>query len=238
MFQNDKSLLFFCCVFWHKCHDTERYAWQPSQNNLPIVADSRHTGLACWFWHACLVSLGARPTASASPVKLFFWFDSYRSPSIVRDPLKLWSATAYPKGLSLDPFYLQSTCSHFADRRGLTYAWHLNRRHLLRDKKPDDIFPHFYPQTCATYPQPSETAIVVFLPRCFSTDSSSESSAAGVGWGSVAGPVSLNPNQFLSDGLRKVPNWVYAWLIQSASGWGEDDCAIKSSLISFHQADG
>lgn len=52
----------------------------------------------------------------------------------------------------------------------------------------------------------------------------------------MAEPVRLNPNQFLSDGRRKVPNRVYAGLIQSACGWGEDDCAIMSSLISFRQA--
>lgn len=58
----------------------------------------------------------------------------------------------------------------------------------------------------------------------------------------MAEPVRLNPNQFLSDGHRKVPNRVYARLIQSACGRGEDDCAIMSSLISFlragRQADG
>lgn len=53
----------------------------------------------------------------------------------------------------------------------------------------------------------------------------------------MAEPVRLNPNQFLSDGRRKVPNRVYARLTQSACGWGEDDCAIMSSLISFRQAD-
>lgn len=52
----------------------------------------------------------------------------------------------------------------------------------------------------------------------------------------MAEPVRLNPNQFLSYGRRKVPNRVYAWLIQSACGWGEDDSAIMSSLISFIQA--
>lgn len=57
-----------------------------------------------------------------------------------------------------------------------------------------------------------------------------------VGSGHVAEPVRLNPNQFLSYGRRKVPNRVYAWLIQSACGWGEDDSAIMSSLISFLQA--
>lgn len=57
-----------------------------------------------------------------------------------------------------------------------------------------------------------------------------------VGWGHVAEPVRLNPNQFLSDGHRKVPNRVYAQLIQSACGWGEDVCAIMSSLISFRKA--
>lgn len=57
-----------------------------------------------------------------------------------------------------------------------------------------------------------------------------------VGSGHVAEPVRLNPNQFLSYGHRKVPNRVYAWLIQSACGWGEDDSAIMSSLISFLQA--
>lgn len=55
-------------------------------------------------------------------------------------------------------------------------------------------------------------------------------------WGHVAQPVRLNPNQFLSNGRRKVPNRVYARLIQSACGWGKDDCAIMSSLISFRQA--
>lgn len=57
-----------------------------------------------------------------------------------------------------------------------------------------------------------------------------------VGWGHVAEPVRLNPNQFLSNGRRKVPNRVYARLMQSACGWGKDDCAIMSSLISFRQA--
>lgn len=42
----------------------------------------------------------------------------------------------------------------------------------------------------------------------------------------MAEPFRLNPNQFLSNGRRKVPNRVYAQLIQSACGWGEDDCAI------------
>lgn len=54
----------------------------------------------------------------------------------------------------------------------------------------------------------------------------------------MAEPVRLNPNQFLSHGRRKVPNRVYAWVIQSVCGWGEDDCAIMSFLISFCQADG
>lgn len=49
-------------------------------------------------------------------------------------------------------------------------------------------------------------------------------------------PVRLNLNQFLSNGYRKAPNRVYAQLIQSACGWGKDDCAIMSFLILFHQA--
>ena len=57
-----------------------------------------------------------------------------------------------------------------------------------------------------------------------------------VGWGHVAEPVRLNPNQFLSDGHRKEPNRVYPRLIQSACGRREDDCAIMSSQISFLQA--
>lgn len=57
------------------------------------------------------------------------------------------------------------------------------------------------------------------------------------GWGHVAEPVRLNPNQFLSSGRTKAPNRVYALLMQSACRWGGDDCAIMSSLISFSQAD-
>lgn len=74
-------------------------------------------------------------------------------------------------------------------------------------------------------------------PKLSSSHHCTTSDIIPIGWGHVAEPVRLNPNQFLSNGRRKVPNRVYAQLIQSACGWGKDDCAIMSSLISFHQAD-
>lgn len=49
-------------------------------------------------------------------------------------------------------------------------------------------------------------------------------------WGHVAELVRLNPNQYLSNGLRKVPNQVYAQLIQSACG----GMTVPSCLPWFH----
>lgn len=72
-------------------------------------------------------------------------------------------------------------------------------------------------------------------PNPSSSHDCTSSNIIPVGWGHVAEPVRLNPNQFLSNGRRKVPNRIYARLIQSACGWGKDDCAIMSSLILFRQ---